>query len=361
MNTKNPRRLSQAGFSLIEALIAMLVLAFGMLAIASFQTNLSRNSDIAKQRAEATRLAQERIEELRSFASFAGYAALAAGSDTLTGISNVTFTRAWSFPGGSTPADPQRVLKVAVEWTDRTGEAQTEAAGRGVVLMSVIAEADATEGAGLALPPPVDGSGIIRRPLARNISIPIPSVMLGGANSGYSTLGWGGASGGWLVFDNVSGDVVYKCTTQPDDTTNIPSTCTAVLGYLLLGFINGPWVSSVTGATIDNALPVGVTSECYVADALDPNNGNPISGYKLYSCLVQAVDHDSNSTTPRQWSGRLTLQGGPTGTQRVCRYNGNSSDNNGTYQSVTLSLDNQNYLLRSSGGCPSGTALHQQP
>jgi type IV pilus modification protein PilV len=359
MNTKHSREHSQAGFSLIEALIAMLVLAFGMLAIASFQTTLSRNSDIAKQRAEATRLAQERIEELRSFASFAGYAALAAGSDTLTGVSNTTFARAWSFPDGSTAADPRRVLKVAVEWTDRTGEAQTEVAGRGVVLMSVIAEADATEGAGLALPPPVDGTGIIRRPLARSINIPIPAVMLGGANSGYSTLGWGGASGGWLVFGNVSGDVVYKCATQPDDTTSIPSTCTAVLGYLLLGFVNGPWVSSVTGATIGNTSPVGVSSECYVADATDPNNGDLISGYKLYSCLVQAVDHDNDAATPRRWSGQLTVQGGPTGNQRVCRYNGNASDGTGTYQSVTQSLDNQNYLLISNGNCPSGTARHQ--
>ncbi|NJK42622.1 MAG: hypothetical protein HC937_02765 [Aquincola sp.] len=50
MNTLHTRR--QSGFALLEALVAMLVMAFGMLAIASFQMNLSRSSDLAKQRAE---------------------------------------------------------------------------------------------------------------------------------------------------------------------------------------------------------------------------------------------------------------------------------------------------------------------
>src|SRR5438093_2529904 len=48
-----------AGFTLIEALIGLLVLAFGMLAIAAFQTSLTRSGDVSKQRTEATRLAQE--------------------------------------------------------------------------------------------------------------------------------------------------------------------------------------------------------------------------------------------------------------------------------------------------------------
>jgi type IV pilus modification protein PilV len=64
--TSSARR--QAGFSLLEALIALLVVSFGMLGIASFQYTLSRASDIAKQRTEATRIAQRELDRLRSFA-----------------------------------------------------------------------------------------------------------------------------------------------------------------------------------------------------------------------------------------------------------------------------------------------------
>ena len=49
------------GFALIEALIALLVVAFGMLAIGAFHFTLSRASDVAKQRTEATRIAQSEI------------------------------------------------------------------------------------------------------------------------------------------------------------------------------------------------------------------------------------------------------------------------------------------------------------
>src|SRR5687768_8847406 len=59
------------GFALIEAMVAGLVMAFGMLAIIGLQLSLSRNADFAKSRTEATRLAQEQMEELRSYRTIA--------------------------------------------------------------------------------------------------------------------------------------------------------------------------------------------------------------------------------------------------------------------------------------------------
>ena len=68
-------RSTARGFTLIEALIALLVLSFGMLAIAGFQVTLTRNSDLAKQRTEATRLAQQKVESLRSYGQVDTYTA----------------------------------------------------------------------------------------------------------------------------------------------------------------------------------------------------------------------------------------------------------------------------------------------
>ena len=70
--TQHHRPRSNArGFTILEALIALLVLSFGMLAIAGFQTTLSRSADLAKQRTEAMRLAQQKMEILRAYGQVA--------------------------------------------------------------------------------------------------------------------------------------------------------------------------------------------------------------------------------------------------------------------------------------------------
>ena len=66
MNTLRLHR-SQRGVSLIEALVAMAVMAFGTLGVLGVQTTLRLNADIAKQRNEAVRIGQETIEAARSF------------------------------------------------------------------------------------------------------------------------------------------------------------------------------------------------------------------------------------------------------------------------------------------------------
>jgi len=55
------------GFSLIEVMVALLVLALGILGISKLQGTLIRNSSDANQRSVATSLAQMKIDDLRSF------------------------------------------------------------------------------------------------------------------------------------------------------------------------------------------------------------------------------------------------------------------------------------------------------
>ena len=55
------------GASLIEALVAMLVMALGLLAVTGIQSRLRQSGDAAKQRTEATRIAQAEMQRLRSY------------------------------------------------------------------------------------------------------------------------------------------------------------------------------------------------------------------------------------------------------------------------------------------------------
>jgi Tfp pilus assembly protein PilV len=55
-------RTHSRGVSLVEAMVALAVMAFGMLAEVGVQTTLRLNADVAKQRSEATRIAQETLE-----------------------------------------------------------------------------------------------------------------------------------------------------------------------------------------------------------------------------------------------------------------------------------------------------------
>ena len=117
----NARRSStaQRGFTLLEALIALVLVAFGLLVLAGVNLKLARSEDVAKQRGEAARLAQEKIEQLRSFTRISSQPGtlawndLANGGDTIAEPvapeyhTNTTFARSWTLQG--TSADERTV------------------------------------------------------------------------------------------------------------------------------------------------------------------------------------------------------------------------------------------------------------
>ena len=347
----------QAGFTLIEALVALLVTAFGLLAIAGFQITLARNSDVAKQRTEATRLAQEKLEQLRVYPSLVVYTNQMVSSTNLTQeviTTNTAFTRTW---GVSTAAsvDTGRTMFVTVAWTDRTGAAEQ------VRLFSNISASDPSEVGGLWFPLP-DGT-ILRRPKDRSIDIPIPAISISGTDKSF--VPWSGGTGGNLVFSNVSGDIVLKCTgaTAPSaidvDLTiaNYNGPCSIFNGYVLTGYISGASAASATGILFSSFNGTG--TECTVGNATNQNDGTTLlAGFRYYACLVQPT-----AASPRTWTGRTDLTG-PTSGTKTCRFTSSAAttDNNDhpvTYTSVDRSLDNQNFNVISNGNCPANTVLHR--
>jgi type IV pilus assembly protein PilV len=60
------RRRPQAGFSLIEVMVAVLVLSVGLLGMAALMTTSLRNTHSANQRTQAVNLAQEIVDSIRA-------------------------------------------------------------------------------------------------------------------------------------------------------------------------------------------------------------------------------------------------------------------------------------------------------
>jgi Tfp pilus assembly protein PilV len=261
MNARESTGARQSGFTLVEAMIALLVMAFGMLAIAGFQITLSRGSDVAKQRSEAVRLAQQKMEDLRSYTQLASdgvggvidYAADLRGSAVLgtetvapgsthnanTYSTNTTFRRTWTVTADGTTAvdpagsDPQKWISVIVEWADRTAASPT-AYNQSVTLTSVIGRAD--PGA-IRFIQNNAGSTTSRKPKNRSINIPYPATDLGTGRSAFAP---GGSLGVYFVFDNVTGLVTYRCTGSTLLDPNAPAaTCSAfsTSNVVLSGYI----------------------------------------------------------------------------------------------------------------------------
>ena len=110
---------NKRGFTLLEAVMAMAIFSIGILAVGSMQLWNTKNNTTGNFTTQATMLARQKIEELKTVSDIT---ALANGNDTI-GI----YTRTWE-PSNLTSTS--RKLTVTVSW-NRQGQ------NRSVVLESV--------------------------------------------------------------------------------------------------------------------------------------------------------------------------------------------------------------------------------
>jgi Tfp pilus assembly protein PilV len=394
----------QRGTTLLEALITFVVLSLGILTVGRVQTHLRLGSDIARQRAEAVRLGQEELENLRAFSVVAvtagarAYADIAARSLSIDGgtgyVSNTTYrlTRAVEADAG---LDAKQV-SVDVAWADRSGQAQH------IVLHSVVAALDPKYAGALTIAPtgkPVKGA------FGRSPWIPLDAKNLGDGRSAIKRLG---APTTALVFDNADGHVAATCSGLDPalDTAGLTadalSTCETVTAYLVSGivrfsFANPPDAAQATG----QPLPIGVqalsTGGSY---AIAPScTSEPLKTVSFVSGSSRRVEAVALDATPASlglaagtdsgdryvgyqcvvyplangwWSGDTGLvpSGWSIGTTssafRVCRF---AADRDGSgaidanaehpvhYTNLSASLANQNFLvITGSEACPGSTA-----
>lgn len=381
--------LRQRGVSLIEALVAMAVMAFGMLAVVGLQVTLRTNGDISKQRAEAVRIAQQSIEGWRAFVTveatpgvFDYQDLVSDGPVNIAGI-NATYARSrtltvWPtvWPGGS-PA--MQTLAVAVTWPDRNGETQT------VQLNSVIAGVSPELSGLLALP--TNGvSGL--RPMGRNRGIPALAKDLGGV-SGFMPPQAAGGGVTW-VFNNVSGLITGVCNLPGRTTATLVAAdvaaCSAnTLAQLLRGYVafaavaaqpNAAQAESPTGLPRNLDISLSLTS--VQVHPQPPACFDDAESVELAAVPGSAVSYYCAvfSNAIGTWSGRSRVVplgwvvGMGAGEYQVCRYttladDGLPGDKNIDHpldytqagSAAYASLSGQNFLVISAAHtCPSDVA-----
>lgn len=162
------RRRANRGFSLIEALIAVVVLATGLLALTALQGALIRSSADAKARSQLVTFAQSLMDGARR----GGYDAIATGTNTALlsttaqrqaaaqamGVADLTETTSVTPVANGT--SEYKVINLRLGWTDATGAART------MRLSSVVSPLLLSQSVLNELDPPGSGSfrPIVRRP-----------------------------------------------------------------------------------------------------------------------------------------------------------------------------------------------------
>ena len=126
-------RRNQSGFSLIELLIAMAILALAMLAAATMQLGSIRNNTKGNIFTQATMLAKGKMEELKSTQDLTTLADGAENGLNAAGQPGGIYNLSWTVADLGTTA---RRITVTVQWTRGTQTRQvsitTNTRGNGV-------------------------------------------------------------------------------------------------------------------------------------------------------------------------------------------------------------------------------------
>lgn len=133
-------RSHSCGFSLIEVLVAVVILSVGLLALASLQVNLIRASSDAKAQTNAFALAKDTLETLRSYTDINGYVALAAPAVSNPVVGGVTYTvtpsvSRWVYNAGTSLYESVNVTATEAALTATVGK--TYIVGRDFKKLSV--------------------------------------------------------------------------------------------------------------------------------------------------------------------------------------------------------------------------------
>jgi type IV pilus assembly protein PilV len=124
MATHRVTRPAQAGFTMIEVMIAIVLTAIAVMGIVGLITVETRDATASRHTTEASVLAEGQMEVLRATSlptTGTGADSTAVDAQGVTGTTNSIYTRAWSYTVGTSSIS----YSVSVSWMDDGGGAVT--------------------------------------------------------------------------------------------------------------------------------------------------------------------------------------------------------------------------------------------
>jgi type IV pilus assembly protein PilV len=115
--------LKSDGFSLIEILIALVILSITLLALAALMTTTMKNNALGGHLTEAATLAQNKLEQLLATPSAMIQPQLNTQlqDNPVGNSSGITYTRTWIVvPNVPLPGTTLATITITVTWTDST-------------------------------------------------------------------------------------------------------------------------------------------------------------------------------------------------------------------------------------------------
>jgi len=106
------------GFSLIEVMIALVILAVALLGLAGLMVTTTKNNSFGGHITEAATFAQDKLEQLRA-TPFGMIALNTTQTDNPVGSTGITYTRSWvAVPNIPPPGNTLDVITITVSWAD---------------------------------------------------------------------------------------------------------------------------------------------------------------------------------------------------------------------------------------------------
>lgn len=344
-------RRGQAGSILLEALIAFVILAGGLLVLFRFHNTTMDSTASSKIRAEAMALAEAKLEQVRGYVGTVDYNTLMQngnGLDTYAGVDYAaTFTRSWSIntnPYAGIVGEPAQI-NVTVTWPDRKGVTQT------VTVRSGVLGGDPATGA-IALAGAVAGDG---DPLGGFEPLD-PTTKGTGYGTGKVTVTLKDGSGTVLDPSDPLFDPNAVVTYDISFTGYIDATNALLASVTLTGDAGTTGVESCSAATgnplapavlfiADGVTAYGVSTTIHPIGTLLDEFGEPLpvgtDPYR-YTCSITGIAHNE------AWTGTIVYEG--VGNDEVCVPNTGTAELAFNEQSPAI-LDLGIVILTNAGAC----------